>query len=58
MNVFYLLAAASPGNEVELSFIWGKSTLEGKIIIGLERQIRTAAVETVVRIENEERLPK
>ena len=34
MNVFYLLAAASPGNEVELSFIWGKSTLEGKIIIG------------------------
>ena len=34
MNFFYLLAAASPGNEVELSFIWGKSTLEGKIIIG------------------------
>lgn len=34
MNVFYLLSAAAPGNEVELSFIWGKSTVEAKVIIG------------------------
>jgi biopolymer transport protein ExbB/TolQ len=35
MNVVYLLAAAAPGkpSDVELSFIWNKSTAEAKIII-------------------------
>jgi biopolymer transport protein ExbB/TolQ len=33
MNVLFLIAAASKPSDVELSFIWEKSTLEAKIII-------------------------
>jgi biopolymer transport protein TolQ len=33
MNVLFLLAAAGKGTEVELAYLWNKSTLEAKIII-------------------------
>jgi biopolymer transport protein TolQ len=33
MNVFYFFAAAAKPKDVELSYIWGQSTVEAKIII-------------------------